>query len=57
MTRSWWGVFSRFLVARTLAASQNSLLAKELLEHAMGVHGNPDVIHAETEGIMPVSRW
>ena len=40
-------IFSRFVVAFTVAASEDSLLAKELLEQAMGVHGIPDVVHAD----------
>lgn len=40
-------IFSRFVVAWTIAAREDSTLAKEMLEHAMGVHGVPDVVHAD----------
>jgi putative transposase len=40
-------IFSRYVVAYTVAASEDSVLAKELLEQAMGVHGIPDVVHAD----------
>jgi putative transposase len=40
-------IFSRFVVAWTIAAAEDSVLAKELLEQAMGVHGVPDVVHAD----------
>ena len=40
-------IFSRYVVAWTIAAREDSNLAKELLEHAMGVHGVPDVVHAD----------
>ena len=40
-------IFSRYVVAWTIAASEDSLLAKEMLEHAMGVYGVPDVVHAD----------
>ena len=40
-------IFSRHVVAFTVAASEDSMLAKELLEQAMGVHGIPDVVHAD----------
>ena len=40
-------IFSRHVVAFTVAASEDSVLAKELLEQAMGVHGIPDVVHAD----------
>ena len=45
-------IFSRFVVAWTIAASEDSALAKELLEHAMGVHGVPDVVHADRGTLM-----
>lgn len=40
-------IFSRFVVAWTVAATEDSELAKDLLEHAMGTHGVPDVVHAD----------
>jgi putative transposase len=40
-------IFSRFVVGWTVAAREDSLIAKELMEHAMGVHGIPEVIHAD----------
>ena len=40
-------IFSRFVVGWTVAAREDSLIAKELMEHAMGVHGIPQVIHAD----------
>jgi putative transposase len=40
-------IFSRYVVAWTVAAREDSLLAKEILEEAMGVHGVPDVVHAD----------
>ena len=39
--------FSRFVVAWTSAAVEDSELAKDLLEQAMGGHGVPDVAHAD----------
>jgi putative transposase len=40
-------IFSRYVVAFTVAASEDSVLAKELLQQAMGVHGVPEVVHAD----------
>jgi putative transposase len=40
-------IFSRFVVAWTIAACEDSEIAKTLLEHAMGVHGVPDAVHAD----------
>jgi putative transposase len=40
-------IFSRFVVAWTIAATEDSVLAKEMLQQAMGVHGVPDVVHAD----------
>jgi len=40
-------IFSRYVVGWTVAAREDSMIAKELMEHAMGVHGIPDVIHAD----------
>lgn len=40
-------IFSRFVVAWTIAACEDSEIAKALLEHAMGVHGVPDAVHAD----------
>ncbi|WP_175442350.1 DDE-type integrase/transposase/recombinase [Humibacillus sp. DSM 29435] len=41
------GIFSRYILAWTVAAREDSQLAKEMLEQAMGVHGVPDVVHAD----------
>ena len=38
---------ARFVVAWTVAAVEDSELAKDLLEQAMGGHGVPDVAHAD----------
>ena len=40
-------IFSRFVVAWTVAAREDSEIAKEMLAHAMGVHGIPEAIHAD----------
>ena len=40
-------IFSRYVVGWTVAAREDSLIAKELMEHAMGVHGIPEVTHAD----------
>ena len=40
-------IFSRYVVAWTVAAYEDSVLAKSMLEEAMGVHGIPDVVHAD----------
>ena len=40
-------IFSRYVVGWTVAAREDSRIAKELMEHAMGVHGIPEVIHAD----------
>jgi putative transposase len=40
-------IFSRFVVAWTVAACEDSDIAKEMLEQAMGVHGIPEAIHAD----------
>lgn len=40
-------IFSRYVVAWTIAAREDSHLAKEMLEQAMGVHGIPEVVHAD----------
>ncbi len=40
-------IFSRFVVAWTIASCEDATIAKELLEHAMGVHGIPQVVHAD----------
>ena len=40
-------IFSRFVVAWTIAAREDAVIATEMLEHAMGVHGVPDVVHAD----------
>lgn len=40
-------IYSRYVVAWTLAAGEDSEIAKTMLEEAMGVHGIPDAIHAD----------
>ena len=40
-------IFSRFVVAWTIAACEDSEIAKSMLEHAMGVHGIPEAVHAD----------
>ena len=40
-------IFSRFVVAWTVAACEDSEIAKTMLEQAMGVHGIPEAIHAD----------
>jgi putative transposase len=40
-------IFSRFVVAWTIAACEDSEIAKNMLEHAMGTHGIPEAIHAD----------
>jgi putative transposase len=40
-------IFSRFVVAWTIAACEDSEIAKNMLEEAMGVHGIPEAVHAD----------
>jgi len=40
-------IFSRFVVAWTIAAREDSEIAKTMLEEAMGAHGIPEAIHAD----------
>lgn len=40
-------IFSRFVVAWTIAACEDGDIAKAMLEEAMGVHGIPEAIHAD----------
>ena len=40
-------IFSRFVVAWTIAACEDSEIAKTMLEQARGVHGIPEAIHAD----------
>jgi len=40
-------IFSRFVVAWTIAAREDSEIAKTILEEAMGVHGIPEAIPAD----------
>ena len=40
-------IFSRYVVGWTVAAREDSMLATELLQQAMGVHGVPEVVHAD----------
>ena len=40
-------IFSRYVVGWTVAAREDSIIAKELMEAAMRVHGAPQVVHAD----------
>ncbi|WP_224280322.1 IS3 family transposase [Nocardioides lacusdianchii] len=40
-------IYSRYIVAWTVQAREDSEIAKTMLEEAMGVHGIPDAIHAD----------
>ena len=40
-------IFSRFVVAWTIAACEDGEIAKSMLEQAMGVHGIPEAVHAD----------
>ena len=40
-------IFSRYVVAWTVQAVEDSEIAKTMLEEAMGVHGIPEAIHAD----------
>ncbi len=40
-------IYSRYVVAWTIAAREDSEIAKTMLEEAMGVHGIPEAIHAD----------
>lgn len=40
-------IYSRYIVAWTVAAREDSEIAKAMLEEAMGVHGIPDAVHAD----------
>lgn len=40
-------IYSRYVVAWTVAAREDSDIAKEMLERAMGVHGVPAAVHAD----------
>ena len=40
-------IYSRFVVAWRLEAREDAGLAQDMLEQAMGVHGIPDVVHAD----------
>jgi putative transposase len=40
-------IFSRFVVAWTIAAREDADIATAMLEQAMGVHGVPDSLHAD----------
>lgn len=40
-------IYSRFVVAWTVAACEDSEIAKTMLEQAMGIHGIPEAIHAD----------
>lgn len=40
-------IFSRFAVAWTIAAREDSEIAKAMLAEAMGIHGIPEAVHAD----------
>jgi transposase InsO family protein len=40
-------IFSRYVVAWTVQAAEDSGIAKTMLEEAMGVHGIPEAVHAD----------
>lgn len=40
-------IYSRYVVGWTVAAREDSLIAKELMQAAMREHGTPEVIHAD----------
>jgi putative transposase len=40
-------IFSRFVIAWTIAAREDSEIAKTMLQEAMGVHGIPEALHAD----------
>lgn len=40
-------IFSRYVVAWTVAAREDAQIARTMLEQAMGVHGIPDAVHAD----------
>jgi len=40
-------IYSRYVVAWTVAAREDSEIAKTMLEEAMGVHGIPEAVHAD----------
>lgn len=40
-------IFSRYVVGFTVAATEDAGIARALLEKAMGVHGVPEVVHAD----------
>ncbi len=40
-------IFSRFVVAWTIAATEDSQIAKALLARAVATHGTPEAIHAD----------
>ncbi|MBG6185646.1 putative transposase [Arthrobacter sp. CAN_A214] len=40
-------IYSRYIVAWTVAAREDSQIATAMLEEAMGVHGIPEAIHAD----------
>lgn len=52
-------IYSRYVPAWTVAATEDSQLAKDMLEVAMGVHGIPEAVHADRGTSMtskPVSQ-
>lgn len=40
-------IFSRYVVAWTVQAGEDSEIAKTMLEEAMGIHGIPEAVHAD----------
>jgi hypothetical protein len=45
-------IFSRYVVAWTVQATEDSEIAKTMLEQAMGVHGIPVAVHADRDTSM-----
>jgi putative transposase len=49
-------IFSRYVVAWTVQAVEDSGIAKTMLEEAMGVHGIPEAVHADRGTSKPVAQ-
>ena len=44
-------IFSRYVVAWTVQACEDSEIAKTMLEEAFGLHGIPDAVHADSKTV------
>ncbi|WP_344067850.1 DDE-type integrase/transposase/recombinase, partial [Nostocoides vanveenii] len=44
-------IFSRYVVAWTVQACEDSQIAKTMLEEAFGLHGIPDAVHADSKTV------